>query len=145
MFYCILKFKLLKGHLNLLSERFGISLACVPGHSNVPANCSSYKLAEAGASFKLAITRKFFRNANLSSFNEESCFTSRFTWPLMDRRYTNQLPGLDCDIISNTAAMFTGHCLVGRHAERMRLRFNNYCCGYRIAEKEGTVIHFFCQ
>lgn len=97
------------------------------------------------ASVKLAITRKFFLDANLSWVNEESCSTARLTWPLMDRRRTNQLLGLGRGIISITVAMLTGHCVMGRHAERMRLPFNDFCRGCRSAEEEETVIHFLCQ
>ena len=92
-------------------------------------------------SVKLYIERKFFRDANLSWFNKESCYTARLTWPLMDS--TNQSLGLGRDVISTTVAMLTGHCVVGRHAERMRLSFNDFCCRCRSAQKEETVIHFF--
>ena len=97
------------------------------------------------ASFKLATAWKFFLDANLSWVNEESCSTARLTWPLMDRRCTNQLLGLDCDFISTTVAMLTGYCVMGRHGESMQLSFSDFCCGCRSAEEEETVIHFFCQ
>ena len=32
-----------------------------------------------------------------------------------------------------------------RYAERMRLPFNDFCCGCRSTEEEETVIHSFCQ
>ena len=113
--------------LDLLSERFSVSLVWVPGHSNVLGNCRADEIARAGAlllesssielgmplaSFKLASVRKFFPDANLSWVNEESCSIARLTWPIhlyiKDSRITNQLLGLE-------------------------------------AEEEETVIHFFCQ
>ena len=93
----------------------------------------------------LDIERKFFRNVKLSWINEESCSTARLTWFLMDRRRTNQLLGLGRDVISTTMAVLTGHLVMGRLAERMRLPFNNFCRWCRSAEEEETVIYFLCQ
>ena len=76
---------------------------------------------------KLAIARIFFRDANLSWANEESCSTARLIRLLMDRRCTNQLLGFGRDIISITVAMVTGHCVMGRHKEIMTLPFNDLC------------------
>ena len=87
---------------------------------------------------KLAIVRKFFRGANLSWVNVESCFTARLTWPLMDRRRTNQLLGLGRDIISTMVAM-------GKYTERMGLPFNGFCRGCRTVKEQKTVLHFLCQ
>ena len=39
----------------------------------------------------------------------------------MDRRRINHLHGLGRNVISITVAMFTGHCVMGRHAERMNI------------------------
>ena len=70
---------------------------------------------------KLDFKWKFFRGANLCWFNGESCSTTRLPWPLMDRRCTHQLLGLDRVIISTLVTMLTGHCVMDRHAERMRV------------------------
>ena len=49
--------------LDLISERFSVSLVCVPGHSNVLENCRADELARAGAllpessSFELGIPK----------------------------------------------------------------------------------------
>ena len=67
------------------------------------------------------------------------------SWPLMDKRLTNQLLGLGRDVISTSVAMLTGRCVMGRHSERMRLPLNDFCHGCRSAEKEENVIHFLCQ
>ena len=63
----------------------------------------------------------------------------------MGRRLTDQLLGLGRNIISITADMPTSHCVMGRHAKRMQLRFNDFCCRCRSAEKEETIINFLCQ
>ena len=100
------------------------------------------------ASFKLATALKFFRYANLSWVNEESCFSARRTWPLMDRKCTHQLLELNRDIIPTTVAMLTGHCVMVRNAEIMQLPFNDFWRGCRSAKKGLlllTVIHFFCH
>ena len=141
--------------LDLLSVRFtSVSLVWVPGHSEIPGNCRADELARAGAllpesssvelgmplaSVKLTIVWRFFRDANLTWVNEESCSTARLTWPKMDRRRTNRLLGLGRDVISTTVAVLTGHCRMGRHAERMRLPFNDFCRGCRSTEEEKTV------
>ena len=52
----------------------------------------------------------------------------------MDRRRTNQLLELGRNIISTTVALFTGHCVIDIHAERMQLPFNDFCHGCRSAE-----------
>ena len=105
---------------------------------------SSIELSLLLASVKLTIVRKFFRDAYLSWVNMESCPIARFTWPLMDRRCTNQLIRLRSDIISTTAALLTGYCLMGRHSERKWFPFSYFCSGRRSAEEEETVIHLFC-
>ena len=92
-----------------------------------------------------SIERNFSWGANLSCINEESCYTAGLTSPSMDKMRTNHLLGLDRNIISITVAMLTGHCVMGRHTERMRLPLNDFCSGCRSAEKEETVIHFLCQ
>ena len=81
--------------LNFLSGRFSVTLSWVPGHCDIPGNCSADGQARAGAllpefssidlgmpltSFKLAFARKCSRDANLSWINEESCSTAMLTW-----------------------------------------------------------------
>ena len=63
-------------------------------HYNIPGDCREDEIAKAAAhlsetssielrvllaSVKLAIARKFFRDANLSWVNEESCSTAKLT------------------------------------------------------------------
>ena len=62
----------------------------------------------------------------------------------MDRRYTNQLLGHGLHIISITGAMLADHSVVGSHAKRIQLTFNDFCNGCRSTEEEVTVIHFLC-
>ena len=107
--------------LDLLFGRFSsVSLVLAPGHNNIPGNCRADELARATellqkassnelgialVSVKLDIERKFFCNANRSWVNKESCSTERLTWPLMDRRHTNQLLGLGRDVKSTTVTL----------------------------------------
>ena len=118
----------------IFSRRFtSASLVWVPGHCDIPGNCKADELArtllpesssiELGmplSSVKLAIARKYFRDANLSWVNEESFTTARLTWPLMDRRNTNQLLRLGRDWSS---------LRYGRHEQTMRLPFNDFYHG----------------
>ena len=69
---------------------------------------------------------------------------SRLTWPLIDKRRTNQILGLICDLKSTTVAVLTGYCIMGRHAEKIRLPFNDFCHGCRYAEEKETFNHFVC-
>ena len=85
------------------------------------------------------------RRQAILDFNEESGFTAKLTWPLMDGRLTNRLLGLGRNIISITVAMLTGHSVTDRHVERMQLPFNDFCSGCRSTEEEETVIYFLCQ
>ena len=102
---------------------------------------SSIVLQKSLAFFELTIAREFIRDANLSSFNEESCSTVRLTWPLLDRRRRNQLFRLDRDIISTTAVMLTDHCVMGKDAALI----HSFCRKCRSDEEEETVIYLFCQ
>ena len=91
------------------------------GHYNIPGTCRADELARAGAfrpeclsielgvpfaSVKLAIARKFFRDANLFWVNVEFCSTVRFTslfkiedlahnyWDMVVTSFRTQLPCL---------------------------------------------------
>ena len=86
-------------------------------------------------SFKLGIAREFFRDANYPG----TCFTPRLIWPSIDIRRTKQLLGF------GFVATLAGDYVVGKHVERMRLSFNNFCHSCRFAEAEKTVNHFICQ
>ena len=96
-------------------------------------------------SFKLAIARKFFRDANLFSINEEPCSIASLTWLSMDRRRTNQSLAAGRNLISTTVALLTGHCVLARRVERMRLPFNDFCRECKCTEEEETVIYFLCE
>ena len=63
----------------------------------------------------------------------------------MDGRRSNQLLRLDYNIISMAVALLTGHCVMGRHAERMQFPLNDFRRGSRSAEEKETVIEFICQ
>ena len=95
--------------------------------------------------FKLSITRKFFRHANLCWVNEECCSAARLTRPSTDRWRTNQLLGLGRNINSIAVAMLTGHCIMGRHAGRIGIPLKEFQRVCRFAEDEEAVIHFPCQ
>ena len=130
------------------------------GHSNLLGNCRADKLAKAGALLlesssinlgmpltlvKSAIERKFFRDANLSWVNEESCSIARLIWPSIDKRRTNQLLGLGRNVISITVAMLTRLCVMKTHVAIMQLLSNDFCRECRSLEEEETAIHFLCH
>ena len=110
--------------LDLLSRRItSVSLVWGSGHYNIPGNSRADKLASAGvflpesSSIELDVPLAFIKldgkeilsGCKHSWLNEESCSTAKLTWPLMNRRRTVQLFGLDSDIISMTFAMLTVH------------------------------------
>ena len=141
---------------NLLRDNFLFTLRAFARHlmrEEVTADkfihiliSSSIKLSIPLVSFQLANAGKFFRNANLYWVNLVLLHRqTHLPLLLMDRRRTNQLLGLDCDIISITVAMLTGPCVMGRHGERMQLPFNDFCHSCRSAKKEKIVIHFYSQ
>ena len=96
-------------------------------------------------SVKLAIGQQFFRDANLSCTNEESCSIARPTWSMLNRKRNKRLLKLDRKVISITVDMLTCHCLMGIHAESVQLRSTEYCSGYGSAEDEENVIPFSLQ
>ena len=48
-------------------------------------------------------------------------------------------------VCNQITSLPTGHCVMGRLAERMQLSFNDIRSECRAAEEEETVIHFLCQ
>ena len=50
----------------------------------------------------------------------------RLTYPLRVRRH-NQLIGLDRNVTCDRSAMLTGHCVMGRHAVRLRHSTKDFC------------------
>ena len=123
--------------LDFRSGRFtSVSLVWAHGHYNIPENCRADEIAKAGAllleSSNPDCTTCPGRNANLSWVNVKSCSTAKLTWPSINRRRTNQLPGLGID-------MHTSHCVMGRHTDRMGLPFNDFCLECRSVE-EGQIV-----
>ena len=125
--------------------------------SDIPGNCRADELARPGmllpelssnefvmpfALVKLNIEQKFFRNANLFQVNQESCSTARLTWPLMNRRHTNQLLSLDCDVISTTVVVLTAHCVIGRHAVRIKLHLTTSAVNAALLRKRRLLSSF---
>ena len=100
-----------RSYLNLICGYSNVTITWVSGHCDISLKCKAGELASAGSlfpesfsnlnlgmllnSFKLAITRKFSRDAYYLSW----ILIHRIK-PSMDSRRTNQLFGLDCNITS---------------------------------------------
>ena len=87
------------------------------GTTTLLPECSSIEMGMLFASFKLAIEWKFYRDANLSWVDIESCSTTSLTCPLIEKRHANQLLGLGRDIILTMVAVISAHYVMDRHAE----------------------------
>ena len=137
----------------LISGCFSVSLVWIHGLSNVLWNCrvdelaiarallpesSSIELGMILASFKLAIARKSFRDANLSWVNEQFCSTARLNWPLMDRRRTNQFwfwAWHHLNYSDNVYRLLSIAAPIQRLLPWVQIRWRTV----------SSVIHFFCQ
>ena len=73
----------------------------------------------------------------------ENSFRTNLSW-ITDSPGTGWIESVPSNYLT-TVAMLTGHCIMGRHAERMSLPFNDFCRGCRSIEEEETVFHFLCQ
>ena len=62
---------------------------------------------------------------------------------MMNKRLTSQLYGLSRDVISTTVVVLTGHCIMIRHAERIRLLFSNFCVDTDPLKKRKLLSPFF--
>ena len=73
-----------------------------------------------------------------------TCSTSRQLWPQYDGSRTNLILGLPSHRLRIFISVVTGHWIVGAHARRLGLPFNDFCRSCNDEEEEETVEHFLC-
>ena len=129
--------------LKVMAEFFTIQLIWVPGHCDVPGNCLADELARSGTTALLSDSRKrvgiplascrlLFSNWIEERFAERwstvsTCKSTKTVWPRIDRKRSKELLGLSKPLISAVVGVITGHCLVGLHALRLKVREDTLC------------------
>ena len=146
--------------LDEIASHSNLKLYWVPGHCDITGNCEADELARSGtrlptvtfpligtplATIKLQVKEWYTAQANAIWRAESTCSTTRQTWPSLTRRRTIDLLSLNRRSIQLTTSVLTGHCALGKHAERLGLPFNDYCRSCGSEEEEETVLHLMCQ
>lgn len=147
--------------LNEMAEHFNVQLTWVPGHTDVPGNCTADELARKGTTLqilpkreqlgiplstcKLMLQEETYRQTNVQWKNRTTCRTSRLIWPKLDLRRSKQLINLQRRDISLVVGVLTGHCLIGNHASRLGFLSNDFCRSCNNEEEEENITHFLCS
>ena len=146
--------------LDEMAEQFNINLIWVPGHTDVKGNCIADDLARKGttvqilpdkerigiplATCKLNIKNSFLKAANDRWVAETTAVHTRQLWPTWQVKDSSWVLKLKRPIISQFIGAITGHCLVGKHANRL-LGATNDICGDCLEEDEESVEHLLCN
>jgi hypothetical protein len=138
-----------------------IKLVWVPGHSGVVGNELADVCARKGSESvddivvlevlvplvdvsnaieEIAMTEMITRWSSLSS-----CGTSRLLWPKPNRGRTKTLLGFGKPTVRLLTGVLTGHCIIGRMAEHMGDRRQDFCRNCKDEEEEESVHHLLCD
>ena len=147
--------------LNEMAKHYNISLQWVPGHHDIVGNCIADELARNGtttailrdkdtvgipmATCKLLISQNIILLAEERWNSTSNCETSRLTWPKFNKKRTTELLRLKRGDVSTLIRALTGHCLIGRHANRLGLPSNDFCRNCLQPEEEETIEHLICH
>lgn len=142
-------------------HRHSVRLIWVPGHSGVMGNENADECARKGSEsteFEIQsdiliplveisnmIDGKMEREMRDRWTSLSNCRISRTLWPLPNRRRTKELLSFGKRTISIIIGVLTGHCLIGRMAERMGFSVTDYCRSCGDEEEEETIEHFLCE
>lgn len=147
--------------LNEMAKQFDIRLIWVPGHRDIPGNCKADELARLGTTLQvptelecvgmpLETCKLNLRICSATETNQRwahgwTCETTRQIWPSLDQGRTSGLISLSRGEISTVVAVITGHCLIGKHAERLNVPSNDFCRSCMDEEELETIEHFVCH
>ena len=146
--------------LNEMAEQFKIHLIWVPGHRDIPGNCKADELARLGTTLQipgslesvgmpLASCKLILRNRSIETTNQRwarlgKCEHSRNIWPKLDPKRSQDLLSLSKQNVSLIVSVVTGHCLIGRHAERLNVATSDLCRTCGDEEEEVSIKHLLC-
>ena len=143
-----------------MAEQFDIHLIWVPGHRDIPGNCKADELARLGTTLHapgelehvgmtVATCKLLLRNSALTATNGRwslvgKCVHSKLMWPCLNWKRTNALLSLSRPDVSLIVSVMTGHCLIGRHAERLKVLSNDFCRSCGDEEEVESIEHLLC-
>lgn len=146
--------------LNEMAQQFDIHLIWVPGHRDIPGNCRADELARLGstlrvparlesvgmplATCKLFLREKADREANDRWTQGRDCVHARQMWPRLDTKRSLTLLSLSRSDASLIVSVMTGHCLIGKHAMRLKAPANDYCRSCEDEEEDESIKHLLC-
>ena len=93
------------------------------------------------ATFKYLIGKHVINLAESRWSQSLTSSTSRQTWQEWSVSRTNRLKKFKRNDIRTLVGVLTGHCLIGRHASRLGVPYNDYCRSCQEVEEEETVKH----
>ena len=92
------------------------------------------------------ITREHFeRLANERWTNLNTCRNARLTWPVWNTKRTKELLTLNRRELALAIGVFTGHLLIGTHAERLAVAHNDFCRSCEDEEEPESIQHLLCN
>ena len=147
--------------LNEMAQQFNIHLIWVPGHRDIPGNCKADELARMGTTLqildefadigaplstcKLWLMQEAIETSNKRWFKLGTCKVPRQIWPRYDLKRSSYLLSLNRKNLSTLVAVLTGHCLIGEHAKRLGIAYNDFCRSCRDEEEIESVEHLLCH
>jgi ribonuclease HI len=150
-----------RASLNEMAKQFKIRLIWVPGHSDIPGNCRADQLARLGttlqvparlecvgtplATCKLPLKLEAVNKTNIEWARIPTCRITRMVWPCLDLSRTRALLSLSRKDVSVVVSVITGHCLIGEHARKLRLPYNDFCRSCQNEDELESTEHFLCN
>ena len=150
-----------RASLEEIARHSSVTLIWVPGHRDIDGNCRADMLASAGTTLdrigpncdigvslttcKQLISHNLYNKATARWRSESTCSESRKIWPNMDGQRSKQLLKLPRIHIRNLIGVITGHWVIGRHAQRLLLPYNDFCRSCNDEEEEESTEHLLCH
>ena len=129
--------------LMVMTEYFQIKLIWVPGHCDIPGNCIADSLARQGTTAQVLhskegvgmpmatcrlLINQWVQNKFASRWSStHSCKHTKTIWPVLDVAKSRELLSLPKSRLSATVGIITGHCPLGVHALRLKIRHELHC------------------